>query len=284
MVDALDLQRSEEAMIAEAASRLAGPHGPVSPRVRRTGDHRPVLEHISGPRLSESLKIFGRDSPRLLRRAAALLAHLHAAPPPVSRGAMAETPPWDPVTFYFYSSLTDVQRRVVGVVHHDGDLRAAGRLNDMLALSGGSWCHGDARLDNFFMLNGAPILVDWECSGTGGPEIDISSLLASTLATALREDPSEGDSARAQIERSLHRFRQLVAAVLDGYQEAGGPVLDAELLGRSVGSKLIARSIARAAHSSYDRVTATLLSIGRGLLLHPDRWRALCPASEVGEV
>jgi tRNA A-37 threonylcarbamoyl transferase component Bud32 len=268
-------QRSDEALIAGRASRLIGPRGPISPRVARTGDHRLVLQHVAGPRLNDALKSAGDEGTAMVRDAAAVLAHLHAAEAPVVRRATSGIPPWEPVPYLLYIGMTDPQRRIVAELHGDLELRRAGRRNDAAALAGDTWCHGDARSDNFVLAVGSPVLVDWECSGSARPELDLGMLLASLLVSALDAALRDDADVRGRVKAALAKQRSLTTAAMVGYRDAGGAGLDSDLLGARVGSALILQAFARSVDSSYDRITAMLLSIGVSLTRHPERWAAL---------
>ncbi|WP_432897794.1 phosphotransferase [Micromonospora matsumotoense] len=272
----LEQHRSDEATIALRAAGMPGPKGrPVSPPVARVGDSRPVLEHVAGPRLNGVWDPTGRNAPELVGDAAALLAYLHAAPSPVARRAIPERPPWDPVAYPFYVGMTDAQRQIVGELHRDTDLRAAGRRADATVLDADVWCHGDARSDNFLVVSDGPVLIDWECSGRARPEVDVAALLASVLVSDLAEALSAPHAVRQEVGSTLVTFRGLVTAALRGYGSAGGRALDAPVLGRRVGSMLIARAFARSAEYAYDRVTAMLVQLGSSLVRHPERWGTL---------
>lgn len=266
---------SFEVTIANHASGITGIRGGVSPPVVGVGTHRPTLEHVSGPRLREALDPFGSDAESLIHDAVALLACLHAHPAPLQRPAAPENPQWEPIPYMMYAGMTAPQRGIMGDLHRDTRLCSAGKRAYAEAKDGDVWCHGDASSRNFIITADSAVLVDWECSGLARPEVDLGALLSSVLFDVLHTSLSQTENVRREVAVSLARFRYLHAVATSGYSSAGGRELDLEVLGARIGSLLIAQAYGRCAYAFYDRLAATLMSIGRSLVDNPRRWAAM---------
>ncbi|MGW2105937.1 TerD family protein [Streptomyces sp. NPDC001948] len=216
--------------------------------------------------------------------AARTLAAVHTATPPAALHDTVtfEHPLWDPVPLETHLGLSTAQRRILGELHTDEDLRSRGRLIRDRVQRRSVPCHGDARTANFCVVAPrTPVLIDWETAGWGSPAGDLAALCGSLFAdllvgTAAPAGTGSRASSRASLAAAVERWTASVRAALAEYRHAAGACPDAEgLLGPAVGCALLVRAFVRAAYTTYDRQVACLYEIGASLLRAPERWRTI---------
>ncbi|MGW1848840.1 phosphotransferase [Streptomyces sp. NPDC001966] len=274
----------KEVAVANWAAALHTADGhPVSPRVVGIRSGRPSLEQVPGPRLDTRLQ-GGEEAVHLVGAAARTLAAVHTATPPAALHDTVtfEHPLWDPVPLETHLGLSTAQRRILGELHTDEDLRSRGRLIRDRVRRRSVPCHGDARTANFCVVAPrTPVLIDWETAGWGSPAGDLAALCGSLFAdllvgTAAPAGTGSRASSRASLAAAVERWTASVRAALAEYRHAAGACPDAEgLLGPAVGCALLVRAFVRAAYTTYDRQVACLYEIGASLLRAPERWRTI---------
>lgn len=269
----------EGAVAAWAASLRTGDGCEVSPQVTGARFGRPLLMHIPGPRLDVRVRTSEQLS-RLVKAAGRTLATVHHATPPAGPpgGAAFEHPPWDPVALETHLGFSAAQRRILGALHGDRDLRSRGLLVRERLQEHATLCHGDARTANFCVKDSSvPVLIDWEAAGWGSPAGDMAALCGALFADLLVSTTTpDGVPPRASLAAAVERWTTAVRAALAGYRQAGGGDPGADgLLGPAVGSALLVRAFVRAAYTAYDRPVACLYEVGASLLRTPERWRTI---------
>ncbi|WFE28373.1 phosphotransferase [Solwaraspora sp. WMMD791] len=267
---------AEFVAVREAATERAGVVL-APPPVGRLGS-RPRLRRITGGRLDEAVATAGPSGdPEPLHRAGALLAALHGRTPPVDRAVVGAGYPWRPLDLPTWLALSPAQRELAGWFTARRDFcQRADQLSGALA-RGAIWLHGDARADNICPgPAGGPLLIDWECTGTGRAEYDLGALAGSLISIAVTTGPaSNGDpaAARGELRRAVGWAAGLVGAVLHGYRTAyPAAELDRRLIAGATGLSLITTCWARCGVLPLDRRNQTLARVGGGLVEDPRRW------------
>lgn len=268
---------TEEDVVRWAAAIEVVPGAPLAPSLVGTDGGRPVLTEIPGFRFD--VRVQDRTATAgQLRHIGTALAALHTTPPPGDGRVILESPPWEALPLRVWGGLTPAQRQLTGTLHRDAELRRQGR-NIHAALtgtSGNTWCHGDARTNNIVVSGETPMFIDWECAGRGRPEADLGSLCSSLITDEIAPAKApKGSEAHQELQTALRRATNHIMAALDGYRAAGGPPLDLHLLGGAVGCGLLSRALMRASQTRQDRVVTVLTSLGRALVLDPERWKAI---------
>jgi hypothetical protein len=256
---------SPEVLFAQAATRLAGPGGlPLSPPVLSVAGERPLLKHVPGPTLGERLEGHAGVSSWLLSVTGSTLALLHREPCPVDRRAGPKLPP-SPVR---------------GEIRLRGDGELLERLQDVYtaATRGSTWCHGDARPDTINIGGGWPQFVDWQCSGTGAPELDLGVLLGAVIAeriAATMVHRPTGARLRESLAQTRQACRNDARSVLTGYRAQPGAFVEDGLLSAVIGASLLARASTHRAAMADDPGADVMYQIGSGLVLDPAHWPVL---------
>jgi hypothetical protein len=192
--------------------------------------------------------------------------------------AAFEHPPWDPVALETHLGFSAAQRRILGALHGDRELRSRGRLVRDRLQEHATPCHGDARTANFCVTDSSvPVLIDWEAAGWGSPAGDMAALCGALLADLLVSTATPDETTpRASLAAAVERWTTVVRAALAGYRQVGGGDPGAGgLLGPAVGSALLVRAFVRAAYTVYDRSVACMHEVGASLLRAPERWRTI---------
>lgn len=270
--------RPAESAVVRHAMALRGRDGRrLVPDVIGVSAGRPILRTVPGPRLDLLVRDGAPGLGDLLAQVGRVLAIVHAAPPPGGAPVRVETPPWEPLGVTAWRGLSVAQRRLVGRLHGDADLRSAGRATRDALGSGTAWCHGDARTNNVVVdPDGVPLLIDWENSGVGRPEADLGAMCAAVVTDVLGGwTAPAGASARDSLRQLAARFRRGVRSLCSGYSENADIALDQALLARAVGCAMLSRAFMRGGVATHDRVVATLERMGCALLLDPDRWEVV---------
>jgi hypothetical protein len=266
---------AEFAAVREAAVERGGV-ALAPPAVGRLGS-RPRLRQIPGGRLDEVVAVAGPfGDTRILTQAGGLLAALHHRASPVRRGVVGAGYPWLPLEVATWLALSPAQRQLAGQFTDRPDFCQQADEVSRALRHGPIWLHGDARADNVCLSpQDGPLLIDWECTGTGRAEYDIGALTGSLISTAVTAGVSvNGDpaAARAELRRAVAWAARLVSAVLLGYHTCRPVDLDRGLLAGAAGLSLITTCWARCAVLPLDRRNQTLVQIGSALVEHPQRW------------
>jgi aminoglycoside phosphotransferase (APT) family kinase protein len=168
---------------------------------------------------------------------------------------------------------------VVARLHHAADVRARGRAAHAALSSGAAWCHGDARANNIYVAAAGQLrLIDWECSGSGAPELDLGAFAGSLLAEeiyAAAALPGNATAVRHNLNAGIAKAGVAIRQFLEGYAAHAAAPPAEPLMATSTGACLICRAYAKTLFGSFDRVAAVLLEAGIALIMDPRRWRAI---------
>lgn len=167
-----------------------------------------------------------------------------------------------------FSRASAAQLEVWRLLH--GDPALADALGALAAREGTTTLiHGDLRLDQFLLHDGALHLTDWEECRLGDPARDVGALAGEWLIRAIgrlshaEPDPDDGQDAGWLVQGAVTELRQIrpqIAAFWLGYREVRGSAAD--------GHDLADTATAVAGRHLIDRLFAAAAKRGRLLAIH----------------
>ncbi|WP_136090292.1 aminoglycoside phosphotransferase family protein [Auritidibacter ignavus] len=251
------LNREFQAM--QAAAEIRDEAGnPVALPSTRILDNQITMETPHG--YSSPIKdFFDRDLPTDWRGQVSLigkkLAVLHRAS--IDFGAEPESPILYPIPAHLFMHITDgalwTLKQLPKQVHETLK-RTITQLQEMESV----FIHGDLSIDNVLTTEHDAVFIDWELAGAGPNLHDISSLMASFLASRVRAQTARGTVRTSVPAGLMGEFKEFTAHLLGAYGFASDTD-EAVLLVRVVALKLLARSQVVAAASVPQTALATVL-------------------------
>jgi aminoglycoside phosphotransferase (APT) family kinase protein len=268
---------AHEALVASAASTLAGPAGaPLAPRGVAVQGDAIVTEWLDRHTSLHELHERGEPGePARAMRWGDALALLHGAAPPtwLPPAPSAIPRPWA-LRPRDLASLPVAGLEIVARLQAAEGMTEA--LDDLASTAPPSaFVHGDAKLDNVMWGPGGELrLVDWELGGVGDPRWDLGSAIGDYLARWLasarieRTRPLRSWLATATTSRSS--AATAARAVVAGYERTSGRGIDEPGVARYVGVFFLHRAQAWAERIGCFGARATLLAtVGERLIVLP---------------
>ena len=216
----------------------------------------PGLEHLGSGHTSRMGR-WPRVAETVAKRVAEALAVLHsmelpsevgAAPYPI---ALSGVGPW-------ILDAPQPVRDLIALLQKSPLVDALASLEEALRGEPSVFVHGDIRTGNVLRgRQGRLWLIDWETAGTGPPTLDVAALIAAWVEIAIARGKGPPNP-------------RVVRSTIDAYARAREVRMDAVLITRAAGARLLQSAVERA-HSEFELGprTRACFTLGRFLLLRP---------------